>query len=66
MRCVRAARRLYGLIQSCMSASVPSSCAQVNSRMLGAILRDFLVVLEEYADASGVVVSATTADIDAM
>ena len=39
---------------------------QVNDRMLGSILRDFLIVLEEHADRSGVVVNATTADITAM
>jgi hypothetical protein len=34
--------------------------------MLGSILRDFLVVLEEHADRSGVLVNATTTDIFAM
>ena len=40
--------------------------AQVNDRMLGAILRDFLVVLEDHAQRSGVVVNVTVADITAM
>jgi len=38
----------------------------VNDRMLGAILRDFLVALEEHAQRSGVVVNATNADITTM
>ena len=40
--------------------------AQVNDRMLGAILRDFLVVLEEHAQRSGAVVHASSADITTM
>lgn len=39
---------------------------QVNDRMLGSMLRDFLTVLEEYAERSHSIVNATTSDINLM
>ena len=39
---------------------------QVNDRMLGSILRDFLLVLEEHVERSGFVVNATSSDISLM
>ena len=40
--------------------------AQVNDRMLGSVLRDFLVVLEDHVERSGCVVNATSSDITLM
>ncbi len=43
-----------------------TTAAQVNDRVLGSILRDFLIVLEDHVERSGFVVNATSGDISLM
>ena len=56
--------RLFTSCSASMDARL--SPMQVNDRMLGSMLRDFLTVLEEYAERSHSIVNATTSDINLM